>query len=65
MSGNAAGECVMSEAKRIEELGKGLDQALTVLASLEARLGSEASQRIAADSDLAQRVSLLEKTQQR
>ncbi len=65
MSGNAAGECVMSEAKRIEELEKGLDQALTVLVSLEARLGSEASQRIAADSDLAQRVSLLEKTQQR
>lgn len=55
----------MSEAKRVDELEKGLDQALTILVSLEARLGSEASQRIASDSDLAQRVSLLEKTQQR
>jgi len=55
----------MSKAKRIEELEKGLDQALKALISLEARLGGEASQRFAADSDLAQRVSLLEAICQR
>lgn len=50
----------MSEAKRIEELEKGLDQALTALVSFEARLCSEASQRIAADASLAARVDSMQ-----
>lgn len=50
----------MSEAKRIEELEKGLDRALKALTSLEARLGSEASQRIAADASLAARVDSMQ-----
>ncbi|CAI3803681.1 hypothetical protein ACQKF2_16400 [Pseudomonas hunanensis] len=50
----------MSEAKRIEELEKGLDQALQALISLEARLGGEASQRLAADAALAARVDSMQ-----
>lgn len=50
----------MSETKRIEELEKGLDQALKALTSLEARLGQEASQRAVADIMLSQRISSIE-----
>ncbi|MGE8170274.1 hypothetical protein ACQKO7_18975 [Pseudomonas putida] len=46
----------MSEEKRAEELERGLDQALKALISLDARLESEASQRIAAYEKLSRRI---------
>jgi len=54
-------EQVVNEAKRIEELEKGLDQALQALSCLEARLGGEASQRIAGDEALSRRIEAIEK----
>jgi len=51
----------MRDAKRIEELEKGLDQVLNALTSLEARFGVEASQRIAADEALSRRIEDIEK----
>ena len=51
----------MSEAKRIEELEKGLDQALKALSCLEARLGGEASHRIVGDEALSRRIDAIEK----
>lgn len=50
----------MSEAKRIEDLEKGLDQALKALITLEARLGSEANHRLAVDASLAVRIDSMQ-----
>lgn len=50
----------MSEEKRIAELEKGMDQVLKALISLEARLVSEESQRLAVDASLAARIDSMQ-----